>query len=168
MDCRRFRDLHALLIDERCSALVESEMRDHMAVCARCARHDATVRRSLLLVRNLPDIQPSADFRARLEARLRAGAQPLDPARRVSLGAFTAIAASLVLAVLAGIGMMRASAPDELRLAPVVATAPQADPSVISSALVAAVPTGMSVWPAIVAATHAPVHFVAAEMADER
>jgi hypothetical protein len=33
---------------------------------------------------------------------------------------------------------------------------------------VATVPTGMSVWPAIMAASQAQMHFVAAELASER
>lgn len=143
-------------------------MREHMRACPKCARHDASIRRSLLLARNLPDIQPSPDFQARLEARLRDGAQPLELTRLV--GGRLVVAAAAAAAVLAFVvlGTARGGAPDTLRLAPVVATAPEPDPSDISTALVATLPTGMSVWPAIVAATHAPVHFVTAEMADER
>ena len=142
-------------------------MLDHMGVCDRCARHDASVRRSLLLARNLTDIQPSPDFIVRLQARLNAGAQPLEP-RRPSTTAIAAIAATAVFAALLTLEVVRGRSAEPIRLRPVVATAQGADPSIISSALVATLPTGMSVWPAIVAATHAPVHFVAAEMADER
>lgn len=171
MDCRRFRDQHALLIDLRCSADEEEVLRRHMSDCAACARHDALVRRSLMLVRSLPSIEPSPDFRARLEARLRATTpvaavpRPFHP----SFGTFLAIAATIAfVAVLAR--TVRASAPVEIRMPPVVASRPADDaPSrLASSTLVATVPTGMSVWPAIMAATQAPVHFVAAEMAVER
>jgi hypothetical protein len=168
MDCRRFRNQHALLVDERCSAVQENEMRDHMRACSACARLDAAVRRSLLLARNLPDIQPSPDFLPRLEARLRAGAQPVELRRRYSTTAIAAVAATVVFAALATLELVRGAQPAAIQLPPVVATTPDADPSIISSALVATLPTGMSVWPAIVAATYAPVHFVAAEMADER
>lgn len=143
-------------------------MREHMRVCARCARLDASVRRSLLLARNLPDIQPSPDFMARLEARLRAGAQPREISRGISSVTVAVLAATIVVAAVLTFDMFRGGGSDVIRLQPVVATTPDADPSIISSALVAALPTGMSVWPAIVAATHAPVHFVAAELADER
>ena len=81
MDCREFQDKHALLIDVRCSALEEDEMREHMRECPRCARQDALVRRSLFLVRNLTPIEPSPGFRARLNARLR-GAPALSRPRR--------------------------------------------------------------------------------------
>ena len=143
-------------------------MREHMRACARCARLDASIRRSLLLARNLPDIQPSRDFIARLESRIRAGAQPVEPRRSVSSATLAALAATLVVAAVLTFDLLRSTQPDAIRLQPVVASTPEADPSIISSALVAALPTGMSVWPAIVAATHAPVHFVAAELADER
>lgn len=168
MDCRRFRNQHALLVDERCSAHEENQMRGHMRGCPRCARLDASVRRSLLLARNLPDIQPAPDFLARLEARLHAGAQPMEVRRRLPAGAIGALAATLVFAALLALDMARSDEAAEIRMAPVLAEAPEADPSIISSALVATLPTGMSVWPAIVAATHAPVHFVSAELADER
>ena len=142
-------------------------MREHMRACPRCARHDAVVRRSLLIARNLPDIQPSPDFMARLEARLLAGDQPLEPVRAFPVTAWAAIAATLAFVTLVALEVWRpGQAP--VRLAPVVASAPESDASVISAAVVASLPTGMSVWPAIVAATHAPVHFVATEMANER
>ena len=143
-------------------------MREHMAACARCARHDASVRRSLLLARNLPDIQPSPDFLLRLQARISAGAQPAEPLRRFPATAIAALAATLVFAALLTFELSRGSEPAAIRMPPVLAMTPETDPSIISSALVATMPTGMSVWPAIVAATYAPVHFVAAEMADER
>lgn len=169
MDCRLFRDQHALLIDQRCSALEENEMREHLHRCAKCARHDTSVRRSLLLVRNTPDIALSPDFQARLEARLRAGAQPVDLRRpMLTSGAFVAIAATLVFATVLAASAFRGAASPEIRMQPVVASAPEAEPAFASSALVATIATGMSVWPAIMSASQAPIHFVAAEMASER
>lgn len=173
MDCRDFRDKHALLIDVRCSALEENEMRDHMRECPACSRHDLLVRRSLLLVRNLPTIEPSPDFRHRLDARLRTlgPAMPLAASRpatswwRVPAAAAAGIAVVTYLAY----DMVRRAPAEPIELPPVVASAPAPDPSPVASpALVAAVPTGMSVWPAIMVASQAPIHFVAAELASER
>src|SRR6185295_8267020 len=99
MDCREFLDKHALYVDLMCSALEENEMRDHVRACPTCSRHDTVVRRSLLLVRNLPNIEPSPDFYARLEERLRSGAiEPAPAARwtRPSYRAFAALAAGVV------------------------------------------------------------------------
>lgn len=144
-------------------------MREHMRRCPKCARHDTAVRRSLLLVRSLPDIEPSPDFRARLEARLRSGAQPVELRRPLlSSGAFVAIAATIAFVAFLAAGALRPAATPEILMQPVVATAPESEPSFASSALVATVPTGMSVWPAIMAASQAPMHFVAAELASER
>ena len=155
-----------------CSAHDEREMREHMRVCLECTRHDTRIRRSLLIVRNLPRIEPSADFRARLDARLRAVAmepvavpQPM----RFSVRAFGAIAAGIALVTLVATDLVRRSEPVEIRMAPVVATVPQSQAiHVATPAMVAAVPTGMSVWPAIMLASQAQVQFVAAELASER
>ena len=174
MDCRKFRDNHAVFVDLACSALEENELREHVRQCPSCARHDALVRRSLMLVRSLPTIEPSPDFQARLEARLRAvSMEPVVKPRawRPSYRSFAAIAAGVVFVTYFAADLLRRGEPTEVRFAPVVATAPEQEPElspIATSALVATVPTGMSVWPAIMAASQAPIHFVAAEMANER
>lgn len=146
-------------------------MRQHMRDCPACAHHDALVRRSLMLVRSLPTIEPSPGFRARLDARLRTTIQETEIRRPMQLtfGTFVAVAATVAFAAFLATAMPGNSRP-EIEMPPVVASVPADDaPSQFaSSALVAAVPTGMSVWPAIMAATQAPIHFVAAEMAAER
>lgn len=144
-------------------------MREHMVRCPKCARHDTAVRRSLLLVRILPDIAPTPDFRARLEARLRAGAQPMELRRPIlTSGMFAAIAATLVFAALLAGGALRRAPSPEIRMQPVVASIPESESSLGWSAFVATVPTGMSVWPALMAASQTPLHFVATETASER
>ena len=172
MDCRQFLENHSSYVDLRCSAIEEREFQQHLADCQRCARHDTAVRRSLLLVKSLPTIQPSPDFRARLDARLRSVQPEMSAPRfrpslfRLPLSAFAAVAAGLVI-VAALAATMRGD--DVIRMAPVVATLPESEPSqTMTPALVATVPTGMSVWPAIMAASQASVHFVAAELAPER
>lgn len=170
MDCREFLDNHALFVDLRCSAIEERAFQQHAAECPKCAHHDAMVRRSLLLVKSsLPAIEPSPDFRARLDARLKL-VQPevVAPRFRPPLSMFaTLAAAAVVVAVLAANTFGRGN--EVIRMAPVVATLPEPEPSqALTPALVATVPTGMSVWPAIMAASQASVHFVAAELAPER
>lgn len=156
-----------------CSAHDENEMREHMRVCSACTRHDTRIRRSLMLVRNLPTIEPSADFRARLDARLRAVA--MEPAvslpkpMRFSVRAFASIAAGVALVAILATDLARRAQPVEVTMPPVVATLPQPEAmQVATPAMVAAVPTGMSVWPAIMLASQAQVQFVAAELASER
>lgn len=171
MDCRDFRDRHAPFVDQLCSASDEAEMQQHIRSCAACARHDMIVRRGLMLVKSLPTIEPSPDFHARLEARLRAARFDMPRARslRISYVAFTALAAAIGFVALLGVYATRSAQPQLIRLAPVVASVPDIESTPLAaSALVAAVPTGMSVWPAIMAASEAPVQFVAAELATER
>ena len=174
MDCRNFRDKHAPFVDLQCSALEEAEMRRHMQSCPNCSRHDTVVRRGLMLVRSLPTIEPSPDFRARLEARLQAigRADMMPPARRVmgtSHVAFFALAAGVAFVAYLATDMVRQSGGSEIRMAPVVASIPEFEPTTVATpALVVTVPTGMSVWPAIMAASQTPMHLVATEMATER
>jgi hypothetical protein len=152
-----------------CSALEENEMREHARQCAPCARHDMLVRRSLLLVRNLPVIEPSADFGKRLQARLRAAPPlPLEPLRP-SYRSFAALAAGVVLFAALAAGVFARGGSEPLRLSPVVATLPELESTHAGTpAFVATVPTGMSVWPAIMLASQAQMHYVAAELASER
>jgi len=171
MDCREFRDRHAPFVDLLCSADEETEMREHIRACATCARHDMVVRRSLMLVKSLPTIEPSPDFQARLEARLRSARfeTPRTRSLRISYVTFTAVAAVLAFVAFFGLAAMRRAQPQIIRLAPVVASVPEIESSPFAAtALVAAVPTGMSVWPAIMVANEAPIQFVAAELATER
>jgi hypothetical protein len=72
MDCRTFRDNHAQFVDGLAADAELVMMQRHVAECIECAAHDATIRRALLLFRNMPSIEPSPEFAARLEARLRA------------------------------------------------------------------------------------------------
>lgn len=70
MDCHRFRRDHLAYLDD---TLPGDDMRRaqlHLLQCAACGAHDALVRRSLMLVRSLPDIAPRADFQQRLRVRL--------------------------------------------------------------------------------------------------
>ena len=167
MDCRQFLENHTSYVDLHCSAIEEREFQQHVASCPKCARHDTMVRRSLLLVKSLPTIQPSPDVRARLDERLRSVQPELTPPRFRPSYTVAAVAAGLVIAVTLAGTTMRGN--DPIRMAPVVATLPESEPSqAMTPALVAIVPTGMSVWPAIMAASQASVHFVAAELAPER
>ena len=169
MDCRKFRDQHALFMDERCTALDAFEMRSHMRYCPDCQRHDIVVRRGLLLMRNLPTIEPSAGFRDRLESRLRESAASPDGVDVARMARYAAIAAMLSGITLAAQRSVRSRAAEAYRMAPVVASTLPTQPSPFGTqALVATVPTGMSIWPAIVMASQARTHLVAAELASER
>ena len=183
MDCGRFRDNHAAFIDNALDDVTLSAMRSHRAECADCADHDATIRRALLLFRNLPTIEPSAEFGRRLNARLRATERSLSWSHAGMRGpSWTSFAwaASGVLAagyiLVANFGRVADMRHQELALAPVVVTAPVPSATIDSApvgpmrispmaspAIVASVSMGMPVWPAALLAAQAPMHFAVTE-----
>ena len=100
MNCREFKSNHVGFIDDLLSAADMAEMRRHLFGCQKCATLDTRIRRSLLVVRNLPQIEPSADFFARLSEALKQAPAPA-PERRpfAAAAAFTAVTAALAAAV---------------------------------------------------------------------
>jgi len=100
MDCRTFRATHLDLIDDTLAARDRAAALSHLDACPACARFDCLVRRSALLVRNLPPIVARPGFDARLRARIaqdRAGATL--GSRRMGV---SAAAAAVAVALLAG------------------------------------------------------------------
>ena len=71
MRCSEFRESHCAYVDDTLAGVELVRMQRHIAECPACAALDIRVRRSLMLVRSLSPIEPSADFGTRLEARLR-------------------------------------------------------------------------------------------------
>jgi hypothetical protein len=172
MNCREFRCKHDAYIDDTLSGIELDAMARHREICARCAQLDTRVRRALLVAHNLPIIQPSAGFNERLQVRLMheralkaTGVTPrgtrADGWRPFSMGAYTAIAAGILAATrLAAAFNIAGREPQTIRLAPVVASLPEPEPSTLATpALVAAMPAGMGVWPAVFVAQQAPWHF---------
>jgi hypothetical protein len=151
-------------------------MRRHIQACPPCSRHDTSIRRSLLIVRNLAPIEPSPDFMARLDARLqevgrgRAVDEMVPRPMTPSLATFVALAAGIAAIGYIAVDTTRYFAPTEpLRLAPVVASMPENVPTTLASpAFVASVPTGMPVWPAVLMVGQAPLHFASMEFRDTR
>jgi hypothetical protein len=163
MDCRAFRENHVGFVDDVLPAIDMEAMHRHVRSCGRCARHDLAVRRGLLIVRNLPPIEPSADFMSKLSERIAelqatgAIAEPVSDYRLTS-GAFAALAAGLTLFAYASLeAKNHFGAPEMLTLPPVVATAPVRPASPLSApAYMAAISTGMPLWPAVLMADDAP------------
>lgn len=140
-------------------------MQRHLLDCERCAAHDAKVRRALLLFRNLPPVEPSPDFYARLRTRINAErlvqSRSRFGARGPGIGTFVSVAASIVaLGYITATSLNWTTARKDLVLAPVVATEPAGPPpSVANQALVASVSAGMPVWPMVYFAEQASVRF---------
>lgn len=165
MDCRAFQKHHVAFIDDTLSAVDMLEMQIHVAECESCARHDASERRALLLFRNLPRLEPSANFQSRLDSRLREARLTMPPARQALPYRNFAFAAALALlaGVWAAASVSDITSADPIILNPVVATIPEPASPLANPALVASVSTGLPVWPVALLAEQAPVHFANAE-----
>jgi hypothetical protein len=70
MDCRAFRQLHGDWVDDILDPYEADRLARHHVECAPCARFDTLARRALMVARNAPPIEVSADFSARLAARI--------------------------------------------------------------------------------------------------
>ena len=70
MDCRAFRSLHGDWVDDVLGSRDADRLSVHLADCAPCARFDTLARRALLVARNAPPIECSADFSTRLAQRI--------------------------------------------------------------------------------------------------
>ena len=166
MDCRTFRDNHLAFLDDALAPAELAAMRDHVAECHGCATHDTAVRRGLLLVRNLPSIEPSADFRARLNARLdeacardamRRAAEHLQ--RAPGIGLFAATAAGLLAASLLLTAVVSRPVRD-ITMPPVVANHPEPQVTVsVHAAQIATIPAAVPVWPTALLVEQAHAQF---------
>jgi len=177
MDCKRFRKQHLAYLDDTMPGDEMAAAQHHVMVCNGCAAHDTLVRRSLMVARSMPVLEPSAAFQARLRARLaecrdecydgrtamaarsallHAPRSAASRNRRVAV----AVAASAMLGAFVWQGW-RAPAP-ELSMHPVIASQP-ASPmpvSYIAPELMQAMATGNPVWPAAMVIEDAPAPFV--------
>jgi anti-sigma factor RsiW len=165
MDCRAFRNKHVAFVDDFLPGEDVVVMQRHLLECERCAAHDAKIRRSLLLFRNLPVVEASPDFYSRLSARIASEHTSPRPrmfaARGPGIGTFVGVAASLVTMGYVAATSLNWTVPrGDLALAPVVATEPAVpSPFVENQALVASVSAGMPVWPMVYFAEQAPMRF---------
>jgi len=166
MDCREFCEQHVSFVDDTLAGIELVRMQRHIAECESCAKHDAKIRRALLLIRNLPSIELSADFAERLEARLReCHSEHLlaTTQRNLRRGAIAATLASAVMLGYIGTTLNhRTDAPRDLVMPPVIASIPEPELTPITTstpAIVASVSAGLTIWPAALFAEQVPVHF---------
>ena len=173
MNCRAFRSKHDAYVDDTLSGVELDAMAHHRNLCEPCARLDTRVRRALLVAHNLPVIQPSARFSERLQRRLAQERQLIASTRAsraareehwwrpFSVGAYAAIAAGMLAAAGLATALTDGTGErDAIRLAPVVAYLPETEPSALATpAMVASMPIGMTVWPALYVAQQAPWQF---------
>jgi hypothetical protein len=185
MDCSAFRRHHLAYLDDTLPGDLLVSAERHRLECESCAALDTRVRRALLCARNLPEVTPSPEFAARLQARLREVDEgryevPTDwvPGwREPDRGRFTpplpsrrtmAVAASLLVMASFGSTAWPARDEDPVLLPPVVATRPDApEPATAprferlpASELVGAATAGIPVWPAALLAGESPVQYM--------
>lgn len=72
MDCKHFRKLHLAYLDDTLPGTQMAAAQRHVLQCDACAAHDTLVRRSLMIARSMPTIEPTAAFQRRLRERLAA------------------------------------------------------------------------------------------------
>ena len=176
MDCKSFRKQHLAYLDDTMPGDQMAAAQHHVMVCDGCAAHDALVRRSLMVARSMPMLEPSADFQARLRARL---AECREECRdeRTAIAARTglldtprsaatrnsrvvmAVAASAMLGAFVWQGW--STTDPELSIQPVLASQPTmpTPASYITPELMQAMATGNPVWPAAMIIEEAPAHF---------
>lgn len=169
MNCLDFRNQYLAFVDQTLPLAEQSAAELHLITCSACARHDLVMRRGLVALRNLPTVQPSADFYARLTTtihKLERADQHAARYRGPSLASFAATAAGVV-----GIGFVAAvvfnwtAQARNLALAPVVARSPAVAPyPSTNSSFVASASAGLPIWPAAMMVDQAPVRFASEEL----
>jgi hypothetical protein len=98
MDCPEFLDRYTEFRDGLITAPRElRRFQRHVAACARCREYDTALRRGVVALQALPRIEPSRDFRRRLDERLRHERDQLAGPQLVPLR--VGVAAALLLAV---------------------------------------------------------------------
>lgn len=165
MDCREFREKHFAFVDDTLPGIELVGMQVHLTECESCSRHDAMIRRSLMLFRSLPAIEPSPGFSSRLEQKLReariADAAAVQGGRTRRFAAAVTITSAVMLAYI-GFSLRHVDTPQDIVFPPVVATAPDPAPMSIGAPapeMVASVPAGLPIWTAALFAEQTPVHF---------
>ena len=166
MDCREFCENHVAFVDDTLAGIELVRIQRHIAECESCAKQNAKVRRALLIFRNLPLIEPSADFSQRLEARLRQERQCDDllatTQRNLKRGAIAATLASAAMLGYIATTLYRSDSPRDLVMPPVVASLPEPELTQITTstpAIVTSVSAGLTIWPAALFAEQVPVRF---------
>jgi hypothetical protein len=111
MMCPEFLDRYSEFRDGLIAAARERRrFARHLAQCASCAAYDAAVQRGVEALQGVDHIEPSEDFRRRLDARLRREQLRLaEPPLRARAGIAAALFVAAALAMLAveGVGHRR-------------------------------------------------------------
>jgi anti-sigma factor RsiW len=152
--------MHTSYVDGVLSDEHADAMQTHTRSCEACAASDARIRRALFLVRNIPRIEPSADFQERLFRRI--GDEHARQSHGLPNGpSVRAFAVSAISLIFIGVLATKWQGPtaETPRLSAVVSYLPATLDSVTAPALMAAMLAGMAVWPALWLAEEAPFRY---------
>lgn len=166
MDCRTFHSRHVGFVDDVLPGIEVVEMQRHIAECGPCARHDASIRRSLLVFRNMPTIECSPGFTERVNESIRvmrSRPQAVPASFFANGGRLAAIAAVGVFAAAGMTFLTRTEAPlvhpPVVAMVPAQETVPVEESLMASHAMLASVSTGIPIWPAAFMAEQAELQF---------
>jgi len=174
MNCREFRRIHLDFTDKTLGAPQFAEALEHVEVCADCARFDALVRRSLMLVHSLPPVAPDPRSHPRIMARVaRQGGAPGRSIIPVS-GMLAAASLAFAIGLLSSAFLLRRPASIASSLPPVVATAALPAPAPFNVRvperaprprvdILAAPAGGIPLWPAAMLLDESSVRFVSVQ-----
>ena len=181
MDCREFRKQHFAYLDDTLPGDEMAVAQQHIMKCDGCAAHDTMVRRSLMLVRNMSAIEPSANFRQRMQERLdearcehqrerfRLAELENNPQPRVLRQPvmFSAVAVGVLVV---GTMVWQQKSPAPVSEVSAMATQPTPvtkavfdttqQPIYVSPAMLQAMATGNPMWPAAIMVDDAPAQMV--------
>ena len=177
MDCKTFRKKHLAFVDDTLPGVDVVGMQLHLAECTACEEWDQRIRRSLFVVRNhLGGIEPSANFRTKLDARLAREKAALATAPALFGSRRHVPVWSLALGVLVvgatATALVRMPSPPHVpeRFPPVVVVGPQGSAmSQVSGAtgaqpaFIATMSSGMAILPALMLVDEAPALRAAAD-----
>ncbi len=163
MNCSEFRAQHCSFVDDTLAGVELVRMQQHLTLCQGCAQQDAKIRRSLMVARSIPTIQPSPEFATRLEHRLR---DCRNNPEQTECTNFRTVASVGAIASLIMLGYVASSLdefgkPQDIMLPPVVAMARPPEPETlapVAPAILASVSAGMPIWAAALLAEQAPLH----------
>ncbi|HEU0013145.1 MAG TPA: zf-HC2 domain-containing protein [Longimicrobium sp.] len=108
----------------------------HLRVCASCARYDRAVARGAGVLRELPELEVSDDFGARLQHRLfhLEDEMAVRRRRRVRMPRYAVTAAAAAVAAVAFVPLAQRATPGVMTMLPSVAVqAPRPDPAHLAS-----------------------------------